>query len=170
MSAVLDFRDLRDKVLAGEMDEDEEPVETPLGIEAKQKGTLAAICVSVAFLSLFMAMTDSLTRMRRCLKALCPRSFSPLEACLSLGYALGGLNRGINAQTEKERYERLLDDSQTVIEEQQEEIESMEAEAEEEKEAEAQQESYHFDYLNAEDAFHHAPSLSVLSLHSVKKA
>ena len=28
MSAVLDSRDLRDKVLAGEMDEDEEPVET----------------------------------------------------------------------------------------------------------------------------------------------
>ena len=37
MSAVLDFRDLRDKVLAGEMDEDEEPVETPLAMEAKQK-------------------------------------------------------------------------------------------------------------------------------------
>ena len=138
MSAVLDFRDLRDKVLAGEMDEDEEPVETPLAVEAKQRGTLAAICISVGSFAI--------------------EGFA-VGGCLSLGYALGGLNRGLTAQTEKERYERLLDDSQAVIEEQQEEIESMEAEAEEEKEAEAQQDSYHFDYLSAEDSAYHVPSI-----------
>ena len=48
MSAVLDFRDLRDKVLAGEMDEEEEQVDSALGTEAKQKGTLAALCLSAA--------------------------------------------------------------------------------------------------------------------------
>ena len=35
----------------------------------------------------------------------------------------------------------------------------MEAEAEEEKEAEAQQDSYHFDYLSAEDSAYHVPSI-----------
>ena len=87
---------------------------------------------------------------------------------LPLGYALGGLNRGMAAQTEKERYERLLDDSQAVIEEQQEEIESMEAEAEEEKEAEAQEDDYRYDYLSTPipNSIYHQ---SVLSLPSVKK-
>jgi len=82
---------------------------------------------------------------------------------LSLGYALGGLNRGVEAQTEKDRYERLLDDSQSVIEEQQEEMESMEAESEE-KEAEEQHEAendYQYDYLSAEDSFFHGPSLGM---------
>tara|TARA_B100000700_G_C15012827_1_gene841817 strand:- start:1391 stop:1933 length:543 start_codon:yes stop_codon:yes gene_type:complete len=158
MSAVLDFRDLRDKVLAGEMDDEEEPVETPLAMEAKQKGTLAAICISVASFAIYgydrFANKDA---------PMFEGSLSTIVLAvggfLPLGYALGGLNRGMTAQTEKERYERLLDESQTVIEEQQEEIESMEAEAEEEKEAEAQQESYHFDYLSAEDSAYHVPSI-----------
>ena len=80
---------------------------------------------------------------------------------VALGYAVGGLNRGMEAQTEKDRYERLLDDSQTIIEEQQEEMESMEAEAEEEKEAEESQNDYQYDYLNAEDSFFHGPSLGM---------
>ena len=158
MSAVLDFRDLRDKVLAGEMDEEEEPVDTPLSIEAKQKGTLAALCVSVASFAIYgydrFANKDA-----PMFEGTMSTLVLAVGGFLPLGYALGGLNRGMTAQTEKERYERLLDESQTVIEEQQEEMESMEAEAEEEKEAEAQQESYHFDYLNADDAFHHAPAI-----------
>ena len=47
MSAVLDFRELRDKVLAGEMDEDEEPVATPLGEEVKNPATLLGISAAV---------------------------------------------------------------------------------------------------------------------------
>jgi len=161
MSAVLDFRDLRDKVLAGEMDEEEEPVDTPLGLEVKQKGTLAAVCISVASFAIY-----GYDRFANKEAPMFEGSLSTIVLAvggfLPLGYALGGLNRGITAQTEKERYERLLDDSQAVIEEQQEEMESMEAEAEEEKEAEAQQDSYHFDYLSAEDSFHHAPSIGSL--------
>ena len=133
-------------------------VETPGSIEAKQKGTLAALCLSVASFAIYgydrFANKDA-----PMFEGTMSTLVLAVGGFLPLGYALGGLNRGMTAQTEKERYERLLDESQTVIEEQQEEMESMEAEAEEEKEAEAQQESYHFDYLNADDAFHHAPAI-----------
>ena len=47
MSAVLDFRELRDKVLAGEMDEDEEPTPTPLGEEVKNTSTLLGLSAAV---------------------------------------------------------------------------------------------------------------------------
>jgi len=82
---------------------------------------------------------------------------------LAFGYSMGGFKRGTQAQTEKDRYERLLDDSQSVIEEQQEEIDSMESENEE-KEAEQQAESendYQYDYLDSKDSFFHGPSLGM---------
>ena len=105
MSAILDFRELRDKVLAGEGDEELEPVETPMSSELKSKGTLIGLSIAAA--------------------------------------TFGGLV------------------FQTVIEEQQEEMESMEAE---EKEAEEQAEAendYQYDYLSAEDSFFHGPSLGM---------
>jgi len=162
MSAVLDFRDLRDKVLAGEMDEEEEQVDSALGTEAKQKGTLAALCLSVASFAIY-----GYDRFANKEAPMFEGSLSTIVLTvggfLPLGYALGGLNRGMAAQNEKERYERLLDDSQTVIEEQQEEIESMEAEAEEEKEAEAQEDDYRYDYLSTTDSKFHLPSIGSIN-------
>ena len=57
--------------------------------------------------------------------------FSPLEASTAWLRSVDSIV--VYRPNRKERYERLPDDSQAVIEEQQEEIESMEAEAEEEK-------------------------------------
>ena len=64
-------------------------------------------------------------------------SLLALGVCLPMGYFVGAFTRGSEAQQQEARYEKLLDDSQEIIEEQQEEMESMEAENEE-KEAEEQ--------------------------------
>ena len=76
---------------------------------------------------------------------------------------MGAFSRGQEAQTQEDRYEKLLDDSATIIEEQQEEIDSMEAENAE-KEAEEEQNAendYQYDYLSAEDSYFHGPSLGM---------
>ncbi len=161
MSAVLDFRELRDKVLAGEMDEDEEPVATPLGEEVKNPATLLGLSAAVGIFG-FLGYDNFVNKGSPTFDG---TGFTMLAILggLSLGMAVGGLRRGIEAQTQQERYEKLLDDSQTIIEEQQEEIDAMEAE-EEEKEAEEQAEAenaYQYDYLSAEDSFFHGPSLGM---------
>ena len=161
MSAVLDFRELRDKVLAGEMEEDEEPVPTPLGEEVKNTSTLLGLSAAVGIFG-FLGYDNMVNKGSPTFQG---TGFTALAIAggIALGMGLGGLKRGLDAQTEKGRYEKLLDDSQTIIEEQQEEIESMEAE-EEEKEAEAEAEAendYQYDYLNAEDSFFHGPSLGM---------
>jgi hypothetical protein len=161
MSAILDFRELRDKVLAGEGDEELEPVETPMSSELKSKGTLIGLSAAAAIFGglVFDKVTNK--DMPMFTGAWIPGLMA--VGGVALGYAVGGLNRGMEAQTEKDRYERLLDDSQSVIEEQQEEMESMETENEE-KEAEQQAEAendYQYDYLSAEDSFFHGPSLGM---------
>ena len=51
MSRVLDFRDLRERILAGEGEEDLEPIEdTPLQIEGGEGITLIPLCLSAGVL------------------------------------------------------------------------------------------------------------------------
>ena len=159
MSAVLDFRQLRDKVLAGEEDEEVEAVKSPMGEEVGRNQTIGAICISAATFSIIGY--DKFGNGGQMFSPAITTGILCLGAILPLGYALGNLSRGMEAQTEKTRYERLLDDSQGIIEEQQEEMESMEAEAEEEKEAETQQDDYRYDYLSESDSFFHAPALGM---------
>ena len=128
MSAVLDFRELRDKVLAGEMEDDEELVENSTMTELKSNRVVLPLGLSIGCLSGWVY--DRFANDGGMFGSTGGMAILTVGG-LSLGYALGGLNRGVEAQTEKDRYERLLDDSQSVIEEQQEEMESMEAESEE---------------------------------------
>jgi hypothetical protein len=164
MSAVLDFRELRDKVLAGEMEEDEE-LESPMWKQeigghigqAVAIGAVAATTVAVAFDA--MQETSAFPLFGSVSKG----SLLALGVCLPMGYFVGAFTRGSEAQQQEDRYEKLLDDSQEIIEEQQEEMDSMEAENEE-KEAEEQanaENDYQYDYLNAEDSFFHGPSLGM---------
>ena len=160
MSAVLDFRELRDKVLAGEMEDDEEPVENTTMTELKSNRVVLPLGLSIGCLAGWGY--DRFANAGGMFGSTGGMAILTVGG-LALGYALGGLNRGVEAQTEKERYERLLDDSQSVIEEQQEEMESMEAESEE-KEAEEQAEAendYQYDYLSDKDSFFHGPSLGM---------
>lgn len=158
MSAVLDFRELRDKVLAGEMEEDEEPVENTTMTELKSLPVVLPLGLTVGIgAALIYDRFANGSGMFGNTGGVALLTVGGI----SLGLGVGALKRGAQAQTEKDRYERLLDDSQTIIEEQQEEMESMEAEAEEEKEAEESQNDYQYDYLNAEDSFFHGPSLGM---------
>jgi hypothetical protein len=160
MSAVLDFRELRDKVLAGEMDEDEEPVESAGKMEFTSNEVIIPLCGGVGLLG--GLAYDTWVNHGGMFGGALGKGLLALSGLL-LGVAGGTYRRGMEAQTEKDRYEKLLDESQSVIEEQQEELESLEAENEE-KEAEEQAEaenSYQYDYLNAEDSFFHGPSLGM---------
>lgn len=157
MSAVLDFRELRDKVLAGEEDEEVEVVKSPMGEEVGRNQTIAAICVSAATFSILGY--DKFGNGGQMFSPAITTGLLGLGGLLPLGYALGNLSRGMEAQTEKTRYERLLDDSQEMIEEQQDEMESMEAEAEEKVEEKSNENDYRFDYLSESDSFLHAPSI-----------
>ena len=164
MSAVLDFRELRDKVLAGEMEDDEE-IEDPafkqeIGDHMGQAVAIGAVvATSAALIYDAVQQTSAFPLFGSISKA----SLLSLGVCLPLGYFVGAFSRGMEAQTQEDRYEQLLDDSANIIEEQQEEIDSMEAENEE-KEAEEQanaENDYQYDYLSAEDSFFHGPSLGM---------
>ena len=160
MSAVLDFRELRDKVLAGEMDEEEEPVENPQKEEFGSAQVLIPLCATAGTLGIIgYDKWGNSSAMFGPTGTMGLLGFSGLM----LGLSVGAYRRGMEAQTEKDRYEKLLNESQSIIEGQQEEIDSMEAEADE-KEAEEQQEAendYQYDYLSAEDSFFHGPSLGM---------
>ncbi len=160
MSAVLDFRELRDKVLAGEMDEDEEPVESAQKAELTSNQVIIPLCGAVATMGAFAY--DKWVNHGGMFGVGGGTALLGLSGLL-LGVGVGTYRRGMEAQTEKDRYEKLLDDSQAIIEEQQEELDALEAENEE-KEAEEQAEAenaYQYDYLSAEDSFFHGPSLGM---------
>jgi len=160
MSAVLDFRELRDKVLAGEMEDDEEPVENTTMTELKSLPVVIPLGLTVGIGAALIY--DRFANGGGMFGNTGGMALLTVGG-ISLGLGVGGLKRGAQAQTEKDRYERLLDESQSVIEEQQEEMESMEAESEE-KESEQQAESqndYQYDYLNEKDSFFHGPSLGM---------
>ncbi len=164
MSAVLDFRELRDKVLAGEMEEDEE-VEVPAWKQeiGDHMGQAVAIGAVVATGSALIYDSIQQTSAFPLFGSVSKGTLVALGVCLPLGYFMGAFSRGQEAQTQEDRYEKLLDDSATIIEEQQEEIDSMEAENAE-KEAEEEQNAendYQYDYLSAEDSYFHGPSLGM---------
>ena len=157
MSRVLDFRDLRERVLAGEEPETvAEPEDTPFSLEIKDKPTILAICISAA--SLTTIAFDRFQNDGAMFSHYTPAVFA-FGGILPLGFALGRLNRGLAAQKTNQQYDRLLDEADAKIEEMEEEAQEAEAELEEKKQAEAEADSYHFDYLNAEDSSYHVPSL-----------
>lgn len=160
MSAVLDFRELRDKVLAGEMEEDEE-YEKPMWKQeiGEHIGQALAVGAVVATSCAFGFNAMQETSAFPLFGVLSKGQLAALGICLPLGYFVGAFTRGTEATEQEGRYEKLLDDSQDIIEEQQEEIDSMEAEAEEEKEAEAQEDDYRYDYLSDTDSKFHLPSI-----------
>jgi len=161
MSRVLDFRDLRERILAGEEEEDLEPVEeTSFQKEAQEGITLIPLCISAGVFSAiavdaYQSAQGKVSMFGESTK----RIALIVGGVLPLGFALGRLNRGLNAQDENKKYERLLDEADTKIEELEEEAQEAEEEAEEEKQAESTSNGYQMDYLSQNDSSHHVPSL-----------
>lgn len=151
MSRLLDFKELRDKILAGEEDEEitEEPEETPFKQELKLRMTALPLCISAA--SFAIVGFDKWQNEGQMFK-----NYTPLilvvGGFLPLGFALGRLNRGSDAQADETRYEKLLDEAQTALEESEEEKEAEQA-------AEDVKNDYRMDYLSAEDSVSHIPTI-----------
>lgn len=157
MSRVLDFRDLRERVLAGEEPEEvAEPEDTPFSMEVKDKPTILALCLSVGSLSILGF--DRFQNEGQMFSHYAPLVFS-FGGILPLGFALGRLNRGLSAQKTNQQYDRLLDEADAKIEEMEEEAQEAEEAKEAEAQAEAESQSYHFDYLSAENSSYHEPTI-----------
>lgn len=157
MSRVLDFRDLRERILAGEDEEEVAPPEdTPFKVEIKDKPTILPLCLSAG--SLAVLGFDRFQNEGQMFSHYTPLVFA-FGVVLPLGFAFGRMNRGLAAQKEAKRYDRLLDEADAKIEELEQEVQEAEEEKESEAQAEAEAESYHFDYLSSEDSSYHVPSL-----------
>jgi hypothetical protein len=161
MSRVLDFRDLRERILAGEEEDDLEPVEeTSFQKEAQEGTTLIPLCLSAGVFSAIAVDAYQTAQGKVSMFGESTKRIALIVGgVLPLGFALGRLNRGLNAQDENKRYERLLDEADTKIEELEEEAQEAEDEAEEEKQAESTSNGYQIDYLSESDSSHHVPSL-----------
>ena len=151
MSRLLDFKELRDRILAGEEDEEitEEPQETPFKQELKSKMTALPLCISAA--SFAIVGFDKWQNDGQMFKHYTPLIFI-VGGILPLGFALGRLNRGSEAQVDETRYEKLLDEAQTALEESEEEKEAEQA-------AEDVKNDYRMDYLSADTAATHIPTI-----------
>ena len=101
MSAVLDFRELRDKVLAGEMEDDEE-IDDPafkqeIGDHMSQAVAIGAVvATSAALIYDAVQQTSAFPLFGSISKA----SLLSLGVCLPLGYFVGAFSRGMEAQTQ----------------------------------------------------------------------
>jgi len=155
MSRLLDFKDLRDKILAGEDDEEIMPEEdSPFKQELKEKMTAIPLCISAA--SFGMVMFDRWQNEGGMFEHYTP-IVVVLGGFLPLGYALGRLNRGMVAQDETTRYGKLLDEAQTSLEDSEEETQ-----AAEEKAKKAAENDYRLDYLSADTSMNtHLPSIGL---------
>ena len=151
MSRLLDFKELRDKILAGEEDEEimPEPEETPFKQELKTKMTALPLCLSAA--SFAILGFDKWQNNGEMFK-----NYSPMVLVvggfLPLGFALGRLSRGTDAQEDIKRYETLLDEAQETLQESEEEKEAIQA-------AENVKNDYRMDYLSADDSAAHIPTI-----------
>ena len=161
MSRVLDFRELRERILAGEEEDDLEPVEdSPFQQEAQESITLIPLCLSAGvFTAIGVDAYQTAQGKVSMFGESTKRMALILGGILPLGFALGRLNRGLNAQQENKKYERLLDEADAKIEELEEEAQEAEEEKEAEEVAENNSNGYQIDYLSENDSSHHVPSL-----------
>ena len=154
MGSIFDFAELRDKILLGEEDEEEqgeEPSQTPFQEESRDSLTILPFCVSAATFGIVGydrmkndgAMFDGYTPL-----------ILMVGGFLPLGYSLGRLSRGMKAQDMTAKYERILDEAQVALEESEEK-----AQEAEQKAAEHKQNDYRMDYLDAELSSSHQPSI-----------
>jgi len=152
---LLDFTELRERILSGEEEEsDEEQEETPLThfqIESRESLTILPFCVSAATFGVIGY--DKVKNDGAIFGGYTPIVLM-VGGFLPLGYSIGRLSRGLVAQKTNDKYEKLLDTAQDELE--QTETEKQEAES---RAHEAEQNDYRFDYLNAEMSSTHEPSI-----------
>jgi len=154
MDSIFNLQELRDKILNGESDEDSEAKESyqsPFSLESKDSLTILPFCLSAA--SFAIVGYDKIKNNGQMFDGYAPVVLM-VGGFLPLGFALGRVNRGLTAQEMSSKYEKLLDDTQEVLEE----TESEKQEAEQ-KAAESKKNDYRLDYLDSELSTAHQPSI-----------
>ena len=135
---VVDFSELRNRILAGEEDATEDALPTPLRTELREdNSTLFSILFGGALLG--VSMMDRAKHDGAIFTTQNGNSYGPLAAALGFGslmFGLGRLSRGLTAQDEINNYEKLVEEAENVVLAAEAEVEEMKAEAEEEDEGE----------------------------------
>ena len=135
---VVDFAELRSRILAGEEDATEDALPTPLRTELREdNSTLFSILFGGSLLG--VSMLDRAKHDGAIFTTQNGNSYGPLADALGFGslmFGLGRLSRGLSAQDEINNYERLVEEAENVVLAAEAEVEELKAEAEEEDEGE----------------------------------
>ena len=133
---VVDFSELRNRILAGEEDAKEDALPTPLRTELREdNSTLFSILFGGSLLG--VSMMDRVKHDGAIFTTANGNSYGPIADVLGFGslmFGLGRLSRGLSAQNEINNYERLVEEAENVVLAAEAEIDEMKAEAEEEDE------------------------------------
>ena len=151
---LVDFTELRNRVLAGEEDAEAEATPSTLSLETTGNNiTLAALLVGGGILTVRM-----LDRIKYEGKIFQPdesgtdygKFVTVAFGWIPLAFGLGRVSRGLNAQDEIGKYETLVTEAENFVTEMEAEMEVKEAEAAElqQKAAEKQSSGYQFDLLS----------------------
>jgi len=160
---LMDFTELRNQVLAGEDDEVSDPIPSSMKMETLDNGvTLGSLILGTTVLG--MKLLDRLKYEGKIFKPEdSGQDYGPVIG-LALGwfplaFGLGRLSRGMAAQNEIEKYDRLVTEAENYVQEYEEMMEEKEEERKESetKKAETKQNPYQMDLLT-EDWKLHKPS------------
>ena len=126
---VVDFAELRSRILAGEEDATEDALPTPLRTELREdNSTLFSILFGGALLG--VSMMDRAKHDGAIFTTQNGNSYGPLADALGFGslmFGLGRLSRGLSAQDEINNYERLVEEAENIVLDAEAEVEETEA-------------------------------------------
>jgi len=137
---VVDFAELRNKILAGENDVEADALPSPIRAELREDNmTLFSILLGGSLLG--VSMLDRAKHEGAIFTTANGTNYGPLADALGFGSFLFGmvrLSRGLQAQEEIENYEQLVTEAESYVTNMSQEMEEMAAEAEEKEEEAAQ--------------------------------
>ena len=114
---VVDFSELRNRILAGEEDATEDALPTPLRTELREdNSTLFSILFGGSLLG--VSMMDRAKHDGAIFTTQNGNSYGPLADALGFGslmFGLGRLSRGLSAQDEINNYERLVEEAENIV-------------------------------------------------------
>jgi len=135
---VVDFAELRNRILAGEDDVEEDALPTPFRAELREDNmTLFSILLGGSLLG--VSMLDRAKHDGAIFTTTNGSNYGPLADALGFGsflFGMGRLSRGLQAQEEIENYEKLVTEAEGYVATMSAEMEEMAAEAEEKEEEE----------------------------------
>jgi hypothetical protein len=161
---MIDFTELRNRILSGEDEESLEAEPSDVQKEAMHDTvTLTSLVVGGFIMGLYAV--DKAKFDGQILSS-GDNDYSgiifSLFGILPFAYGVGRITRGLEATKQAERYERLVGEAETLVEEMESELDEKDAEMEQKAAEEQAQDSYHFDFLSESLSKDHRPSIGAL--------